>query len=114
MADEKKIGVYICSGLEIGEAIDCNALAEKVKEDSEVFLCKVNKDLCTKAGADEIRKDIETEELTGVVIAASSARYHSDLFNFDNVLIERVNLREQVAWTHEHNDQHTFDLALDY
>lgn len=114
MADERKIGVYICSGLEIGEVIDCNALAGKVKEDGEIFLCKVNKDLCTKAGVDEVQKDIENEGLTGVVIAASSSRYHSDLFNFNNVIVERVNLREGVAWTHEPNDQHTFDLALDY
>ncbi|MFC2132026.1 CoB--CoM heterodisulfide reductase iron-sulfur subunit A family protein, partial [Bacteroidota bacterium] len=114
MADEKKIGVYICSGHEIGDAIDCELLAEKIKEEGDVQLCKVLEDLCTQAGADEIRRDIEKEELTGVIIGASSPRYHTDIFNFEDVIFERVNLREGVAWSHEPKDQHTFDLALDY
>jgi len=114
MAEEKKLGVYICSGHEIGEAFDCDALAEKIKEDKEVCVCKVMKDLCTKEGAEVIRKDIEAEDLDAIVIGASSPRYHTDIFNFDNIVMERVNLREDVAWTHEPKDKDTFDLALDY
>ncbi|MFH1049556.1 MAG: hydrogenase iron-sulfur subunit [bacterium] len=114
MADEKKIGVYIYSGDEIGEAVDCNLLTEKIKEDSSIIVCKVMKNLCTKKGADEIRKDIAGEGLDAIVIGASSPRYHCDIFDFENIIMERVNLREGVAWTHEHKDQHTFDLALDY
>ena len=35
-------------------------------------------------------------------------------FTFDNVLTTRVNLREQVVWTHEPNDEDTDMMAQDY
>jgi len=114
MADERKIGVYIYSGDGIAESFDCNKLAENIKEDSSIAVCKIMKNLCTKKGADEIRNDIDTEGLGAVVIGASSQRYHTDIFTFENTIMERVNLREAVAWTHEPNDEQTFALALDY
>ncbi len=114
MAEEKKIGVYIYSGDGIGKAIDCEALAEKIKEDKEVIICKIVENLCTEAGSEIIRNDIANERLDAVVIGASSPRYHTDIFDFGEMIVERVNLREGVAWTHEAGDKHTFDLALDY
>ena len=114
MADLKKIGVYICSGYDIDKVIDCEKLAEDIKERESVNLVKIMKNLCTKEGAAEVRKDIETEGLEGVVIAASSPRYHTDIFKFDNVVMDRVSIRELVAWTHTPMDKHTQDLALDY
>ena len=74
MAENKKIGVYICSGFGIGEAIDCDKLAEDLKNEKGVEIVRVRKDLCTTAGADEIRKDIKENELQAVVIGASSPR----------------------------------------
>ena len=112
--EAKKIGVYIFSGDGIEEAIDCKKLAEDAKTLDKVALVKVNKKLTTKAGADEIRADIKNEGLTGVVIAASSSRFHTELFTFDDIVYDRVNLRELVAWTHEPKDKGTYDLALDY
>ncbi len=115
MADEtKKIGVYIFSGDGIGDAVDCNKLAEDAKELENVEIVKVDKKLTTKAGSQRIRKDIEDEGLTGVVIAASSPRFHNELFDFEDIVFDRVNLRELVAWTHEPKDKQTYDLALDY
>ena len=115
MAEERKIGVYICSGFGIGEVIDCDKLAEDVKEVEGVHSVKVIENLCTQAGADEIRYDIENEKLDAVVIGASSPRVHTEIFDFDNgILMDRVNLREHVAWTHEPMDEHTHALALDY
>lgn len=114
MADAKKIGVYICSGFGIGEVIDCNKLAEDIKALPNIQLCKVIENLCTEAGADIIKNDIQAEGLTGLVIGASSPRYHNDIFNFDDIVMERVSLRELVAWTHEPMQTETHLLALDY
>lgn len=115
MAENKKLGVYICSGFGIGEAIDCEKLKEDLSQVPNVAVCKVKKDLCTIAGAEEIRNDIKEHGLQGIVIGASSPRYHTDLFRFgDDVVFDRVNLREHVAWTHEPMDKHTQMLALDY
>ena len=114
MADTKNIGVYICSGFGIGEAIDCEKLAEDMQNDDNVKFSKVMPDLFTKKGAEAVKKDIETEELNAVVIAGSSMRYHTELFKFDGTWVERVNLREGVAWTHDPNTEGTQMLALDY
>ena len=114
MADEKKIGVYIYSGDEIGDAIDCTKLSEKILEIPEVTFCKIVPNLCTKKGAEIIKTDIANGDLSAVVIGASSSRYHTDIFCFDNIIMERVNLREGVAWTHEHKEDDTFNLAMDY
>ncbi len=115
MAEEKKIGVYIYTGEGIGDTFDCDKIVETLKEEKDVAVCKTHKKLCTDGAADEIRKDIEAESLDAVVIGASSPRYHKDIFDFNgDTFVERVNLREGVAWSHEPNDQHTQDLALDY
>ncbi len=114
MAENKNIGVYICSGYGIGEAIDCNLLAEEAGKLGGVAVTKIMKDLCTPAGRAQIEKDIEESGLNGIVIGASSPRYHTDLFKFPEIVTERISLRELVAWTHTPNDKHTQDLALDY
>lgn len=115
MAENKKIGVYICSGHGIGEAVDCNKLAEDIKGQDNVVVCKVVENLISEDGVEIIKKDINENELEAVVIGASSPRFHTDLFRFDfDIVVDRVNLREHVAWTHEAGDKHTYDLALDY
>jgi quinone-modifying oxidoreductase subunit QmoB len=113
MADAKKFGIYICPDFEISKAIDCEKLAEDLKKEEHVHLVKVVPGLCTTKGADLVRDDIKAEELDGVVIGASSLRYHTDIFKFD-ILTERVNLREGVAWSHEPNNDDIQDLATDY
>lgn len=115
MADAKRVGVYICSGYGIGDAVDCEKLVEALQSEESVAICKIDKHLCTEKGVEKIKKDIEEHNLDGLVIGASSPRYHTELFRFDkNIVFDRVNLREQVAWTHKPNDEHTQALALDY
>ncbi len=115
MADEKRLGVYIWTGDGIAEGIDCNKLAEELQGQGNVQFVKVVDELFTTNGVDNVRKDIADNELTGVVIGGSSPRFHTELFQFDsNVMVDRVSLREGVAWTHEPNDRHTQDMALDY
>ena len=114
MAEEKKIGLYIHSGDGIGEAIDCQKLVDLFKDEKDVAVCEANPKLRTKAAVEKIKKDVEEKNLDAVVIAASSPRYDKELFKFDGVFCERVNLREGVAWSHEANDPRTFDMAADY
>lgn len=113
MAD-KKIGVYICTGFGISDAIDTKKLLEEMKGEENVVLAKLDKDLCTQTGADRIKNDIEKEGLDAVVIGGSSPRYHTDLFYWEGVFVERVSLRELVAWTQQPNDEQTQALASDY
>jgi quinone-modifying oxidoreductase subunit QmoB len=114
MAD-KKIAVYISSAFGIGEAIDCKKLQEDVEKIENVELVKVRKNLFTPDGVEEIKNDIKELELNGFVVAGPSPRYYTELFDqFQDIVFERVNLREHVAWLQEPNNEHTYNLALDY
>ena len=110
----KKTAVYICSGCKIGESIDVDALMESVSSDAKVNICKKHSFLCSTEGIDLIKSDIEKEGLTDVVICGCSPRVNTSVFSFgEDVLTERVNLREQVAWCHKPNDEDTQMLADD-
>jgi quinone-modifying oxidoreductase subunit QmoB len=111
---DPKIGCYVCKGCELGQSLDIDKLVETANE-KQVAVCKTHDILCSKEGVELIKKDIESEGLNRVVVAACSGRVFPELFNFGkDVLTDRVNLREQVAWCHEPNDEDTQMLAEDY
>jgi quinone-modifying oxidoreductase subunit QmoB len=95
---DKKYGVYICEGCGIGEALDIEKLCDVPKEEGlAVKTCPI---LCGKEGVALLKKDIADEGVNTLVIAACSRRVLYDVFRFDGCLVERVNLREQVVWSH--------------
>jgi len=108
MAD-KNISIYICEGCEIGDSLDISALTE-IPEGQE---CKTHSCLCSEEGVNLIKTDIQAGT-NAVVIAACSHRFKNDVFNFQDCQVERVNLREQVVWSHEPNDEDTQMMAEDY
>ncbi len=95
---DKKYGVYICEGCGIGEALDIEKLCEVPKEEGlAVKTCPV---LCGKEGVELLKKDIANEGVNTLVLAACSRRVLFDVFRFDGCIVDRVNLREQVVWSH--------------
>jgi quinone-modifying oxidoreductase subunit QmoB len=110
---DKKIGIYICSGCGIGSCFDVEKLHKEPS--GEIAVCRTHKALCSVEGYDIIRKDIEKEKLSGIVIAACSLREKTDVFGFrDNIQLERVNIREMVAWIGETDNEDTLMAAEDY
>ena len=110
----KKTGVYICSGCEIGKCIDIDTLANIAKNEYNTECCIKHSFLCNDEGIGIIKKDITKKKLDAVVIAACSSRVNTSEFSFENnIIIERVNLREQVVWCHPPNDEDTQMLAED-
>ncbi len=110
---DTKIGVYICKGCDIGKSLDVDALVESASSQSAV--CKSHDCLCSPEGVQVIKDDIGGESLNRVVVAACSPREFPELFDFGpDVLTHRANLREQVVWAHEPNDEDTQVLAEDY
>lgn len=98
---DKKYGVYICTGCGIGDSLDIDALSEV--PDEEGLPCKTHPFLCGDEGVDLLKKDIEAGTNT-LVIAACSRRVNFDTFRFDGCIVDRVNLREQVVWSHPRSD----------
>ena len=123
----KKYGVYICTGCGIGDALDIKAICDVVEE--EALPCTTHEFLCSEAGVAVIKKDIEEKGTNNLVIAACSRRVNYNTFKFDGCVVERVNLREGVVWSHprdqfpalteeEKEDEDKFDrvqmMAEDY
>jgi quinone-modifying oxidoreductase subunit QmoB len=112
---ETKVGVYICTGCDIGKSVDIDKLTEVATGESKASVCKTHDVLCSQEGVAMIRSDVESEGLNRVVVAACSQRVFPELFNFGkHVLTDRANLREHVAWCHAPNDEDTQMLAEDH
>ena len=109
MAD-KKFATYICTGCGIGDALDIDALAKEAKGE-----CKTHEFLCGDEGLALINKDIAEEGVNTVVVAACSHRAKQREFSLGkDIMVERINLREGVAWVLPPEDEDTQWLAEDY
>ncbi len=117
---DKKYGVYICTGCGIGDSLDMEAL-EKVPQE-QGFPCKTHPFLCGDDGIALLKSEIDSG-INTLVIAACSRRVHFDTFRFPGCIVDRVNLREGVVWTHprsvfpalteeEKTDEDKFDRVL--
>ena len=114
--DDAKLGVYICSGCEIGDAVDMEALVKTVESECKPALCRTHPILCSKEGVELIRADLDGEGINTICIGACSPRAKAKEFDFDQtkVVVDRVNLREHVAWIYKHDDEDTQMAAEDY
>jgi quinone-modifying oxidoreductase, subunit QmoB len=111
---DKRLGVYICSGCSIGESMDVNQLAKVAESEYKVPLCRTHPFLCGEEGLALVREDLKQGTVEAAVIAACSPRAKTAEFAFGpRVVLDRVNLREQVAWCHKPNDEDTQMLAED-
>lgn len=98
----EKLGVYICSGCDIGKSLDVDSLLDTVKKGKLASICPVVKKsavLCSPDAVTEIEADIKEAGLDGVVLCACSPRVKWDIFQFGATQVERVNLREQCVWS---------------
>lgn len=117
---DKKYGVYICTGCGIGDSLDMEAL-EKVPQE-QGFPCKTHPFLCGDDGVALLKSEIDSG-INTLAIAACSRRVHFDTFRFPGCIVDRVNLREGVVWSHprsvfpvlteeEKADEDKFDRVL--
>jgi len=117
MADEMKIGAYICKGCGIGERLDAGQLEMTATRDGKAAICQQSDFLCSEAGVKMIQDDINNEGVNHVVLAACSRRAKTEAFNFENVTLSRANLREGVIWVRPDEDDQretTQEMADDY
>jgi quinone-modifying oxidoreductase subunit QmoB len=117
VADEIKVGAYICKGCGLGERLDCGQLATIAEREGKANLVREHDFLCNAEGVAMIQNDIDNEGVNKVMIAACSRRSKNEAFNFENVAITRANLREGVIWTRPDTDESretTQEMAADY
>lgn len=111
----EKARVYICSGCGIGGAVDVERLRALAEGEIGAARVTVHPHLCGSEGRAQIARDAGDPGPSGspVVIAACSPRVNAEAFRRDGGILERVNLRELVAWTHPAGSEETQLLAED-
>ena len=107
---------YVCTGCGIGECLNADRLAE-VSESELGIPAKIHGPLCVPEGLDFLRKGIQDQGADQAVIVACSHRVNWDVFSTESLgveTVERVNVREGVAWSKPPNEEETQALADDY
>jgi len=110
---EDKLGVYICTGYGIAEALDIEALKKVAGEEMKAEVVKT----VGSCEADDIafmKKDVVDEQLTRVVIAGPTFRFYPSNALGEGLLADYANIREGVAWCQEPNHEDTQMMAEDY
>jgi heterodisulfide reductase subunit A len=106
-----RLGVFLCDCRgEIGSAVDLQELAGYAQDLRDVALVQTMDNACLLSGREQIVEAIEEAELNRVVIAGCPAREYQSVFEgmmrnvgLNPALMERVNLRGEVAWVHQGN-----------
>ena len=115
-----RIGVFVCHcGENIARTVDCEAVAEALKDHPGVAFAKDYKYMCSDPGQQLVKKAIEDNDLTGVVVAACSPHMHEKTFRracdqagLNKFMCEMANIREHCSWIHEDRGEAT-DKAID-
>jgi len=110
---EDKIGVFVCTGYGIAEALDVDALCQVATGEYSVPFCKTVPS-CEGPDLAAMVADIKKEGLNKVVIAGMSPRRYSDTAFPTDVIVEKVGILEQVVWCLPPNDEDTQMAAEDY
>ena len=95
-----KIGVFLCTGCGIGEALEVDDVIEAANEHGCASTL-THECLCAPEGLDAIRGAVGENELDGILVAACSERAKTQEFNaltVDGPSMFRVALREHCAW----------------
>ena len=110
----EKVGVFLCTGCGIGASLAADKLEALARESGAVHVAS-NPCLCGPEGVASVRSAVQGGAVDGVVLAACSHRHKQQEFRFDPaaVQVERVALREQVAWSHPPGEETTQELAED-
>jgi len=110
-----RIGVFVCHcGENIARTVDCAKVAETLKDHPGVAHAEDYKYMCSDPGQALVKKAIEENNLTGVVIAACSPHMHEKTFRraadqagLNKFMCEMANIREHCSWIHEDKDEAT-------
>ncbi len=117
MADEVKIGAYICKGCDLGNRLNTDQLEMIATREGRAAVAKSHDFLCGEDGVKTIQADLDSGDVNRIVVAACSRRAKTQAFTFDGVAVTRTNLREGVIWIRPDNEEAqetTQEMAEDY
>jgi heterodisulfide reductase subunit A len=118
-AGPPRIGVFVCRcGRNIGGVVDVPAVVRSVRELPHVVFADENLYTCSQDSLEKIKGDIQTHNLTRVVVASCTPTTHAPLFRdtvreagLNPYLFEMASLREHVSWVHGKNPEKATEKA---
>jgi quinone-modifying oxidoreductase subunit QmoB len=113
-AENKHMALAICTGCSIGQCMDLDGLLDALRESAPELQSIKHPALCSEAGLAALHGLIQEHGINRLAVAACSPRVKSTEFEVDQVLVERVNLREQVSWVMEPGHEDTQMCAEDH
>ncbi|HIJ95603.1 MAG TPA: CoB--CoM heterodisulfide reductase iron-sulfur subunit A family protein [Desulfuromonadales bacterium] len=110
-----RIGVFICHcGENISRTVDVERVARDVGRLPGVAFSTDYKYMCSDPGQTLLKKTIQEQKLSHVVVAACSPRMHEKTFRkaveaagLNPFLCEMANIREHCSWVHENIEEAT-------
>ena len=78
---DNNLGIYICSGCDIGKSLNVERLINTAKDSNKPLVCVSHEFLCGPEGINLIKNDISEKKINKLVIAACSMRAKQDVFN---------------------------------
>jgi len=106
-----RVGVFLCDCRgEVGEVVDLEALAAHTQGLRDVAVVQSLDNACLANGIAQIGQLVAEYKLNRVVLAGCAARLYEPAFagmmreaGLNEGLLERVNLRGEIAWVHSGN-----------
>ncbi len=110
-----RIGVFVCHcGENISRTVDVERVAAEVGKLPGVAFATDYKYMCSDPGQGLLKKAIQEQKLSHVVVAACSPRMHERTFRkaveaagLNPFLCEMANIREHCSWVHEDKEEAT-------
>ena len=110
-----RIGVFICHcGENISRTVDVERVAQEVGKMPGVAFATDYKYMCSDPGQNLLKKAIQEQKLSHIVVAACSPRMHEKTFRkavesagLNPFLCEMANIREHCSWVHENREEAT-------
>ena len=110
-----RIGVFVCHcGENISRTVDVERVASEVGKLPGVAFSTDYKYMCSDPGQGLLKKAIQEQKLSHIVVAACSPRMHEKTFRkaveaagLNPFLCEMANIREHCSWVHEDKEEAT-------
>lgn len=111
--EKKRVGVYICHcGGNISDVVDVEAVQKYAEGLEGVEVARLNMFMCSADGQAMIEEDLQEDRIDSVVVASCTPSLHEVTFRGaitragqNKYLLEQANIREQVSWTHTHDNK---------
>jgi heterodisulfide reductase subunit A len=122
MADEIRIGVFVCDcGTNIAGVVNVPELVEYARSLNHVVLADEGKWSCSVDYLGRMQDLIREHRINRVVVASCTPRTHEPLFKrttreagVNPYLLEFVSIREQVSWVHMREPRVATEKAKDF